>query len=94
MPLVDIHDVGDADVGDGRQMLVVILSPPREVQVGWPLLSPRIPMIATLIASFGLFCARVRAGDVAASPTVAAAVFDRNTRRFITAVLLSETAAS
>ena len=42
-------------------------------------------MIATLTVSFGLFCARPRAGNAAANPTVAAAVFDRNRRRFIMA---------
>src|SRR5262245_35907084 len=39
-------------------------------------------MMATLIVSFGLRCARARAGSIV-SPTVAAADFDRNARRFI-----------
>src|SRR5206468_1677994 len=55
------------------------------VQVGCPLLSPRRPMIATLIVSFGLRCARRRAGSTA-RPTLAAAVFERKARRSIMAV--------
>ena len=46
------------------------------------MLRPRSPMMATFTVSFGLRRAYARAGS-AASPTVAAAVFDRNVRRFI-----------
>ena len=86
MPLVDVHDVGDADVGDAGQVLVVILAP----AAGGP---GRMPLVVAADADDrdvdGLvraLRARPRAGNAAANPTVAAAVFDRNKRRFIMAV--------
>src|SRR5262245_55712826 len=44
-----------------------------------------MPMIATLTISFGLAWARLRLGKARASPAVAAAVFERKTRRFMPA---------
>src|SRR5439155_8819696 len=67
---------------------------PRVVQVGWPLLAPRIPMIATLTMSFGPGRAWLRFGNERAIPAVAANVFAMKRRRFMASLLIVTFAAT
>ena len=85
MALVDVHHVGDADVGDAGEMLVVILAAAARGPGGMALVvaSDADDRDVDRVVRAPL-CARTRR-QRSASPAVAAAVLEKKTRRFIMA---------